>query len=106
MGLVVDASITLAWAFDEVDAKASEARDRLRREDAVVPGLWWFEVRNGLVMGERRGLLTKQRTVRFLRDMSHLALVVDRLPDETGVLTIARRHRLTVYDAAYLELAL
>jgi predicted nucleic acid-binding protein len=57
-------------------------------------------------MGERRGLLTEQRTVRFLRDMSHLALVVDRLPDETGVLTIARRHRLTVYDAAYLELAL
>jgi hypothetical protein len=40
VGLVVDASITLAWTFDEVDAKASEARDQLRREDAVVPGLW------------------------------------------------------------------
>jgi hypothetical protein len=60
MGLVVDAAITLAWAFDEVDAKASEARERLQREDAVVPGLWWFEVRNGLVIGERRGLLTER----------------------------------------------
>jgi len=105
MGLVVDTSITLAWAFHEADAKASEAGDRLRREHALVPSLWWFEVRNGLIMGERRGLLTEQRTVRFLRDISQLALVVDRLPDETRILTLARRHKLTVYDAAYLELA-
>ena len=68
---VVDASVTLAWAFEEVDASASETLERLRREGAVVPSLWWFEVRNGLVMSERRGLSTVQRTARFLRDISH-----------------------------------
>ena len=106
MGLVLDASITLAWAFQEVEPAASEARERLRREEAVVPSLWWFEVRNGLVMGERRGLLTEQRTRRFLRDLSRTATIVDGIPDETAVLTLARRRRLTVYDAAYLALAL
>jgi predicted nucleic acid-binding protein len=104
--LVVDASITLAWAFEEVDARASEARERLRREGAVVPSLWWFEVRNGLVMGERRVLSTVQRTARFLRDISRLEIVVGGLPDEMTLIALARRRRLTVYDAAYLELAL
>ena len=106
MALVVDASIMLAWAFQEVDPRASEARERLRGEDAAVPSLWWFEVRNGLVMGERRGLLTEGRTARFLRELSRLAIIVDGVPDETGVLTLARQRRLNVYDAAYLELAL
>jgi predicted nucleic acid-binding protein len=105
MGLVLDASITLAWVFQEVEPAASEAQERLRREEAVVPSLWWFEVRNGLVMSERRGLLTEQRTGRFLRDLSRTATIVDGIPDEVAVLTLARRRRLTAYDAAYLELA-
>jgi predicted nucleic acid-binding protein len=106
MTFVLDASITLAWAFQEVDPAASEARERLRHEEGVVPSLWWFEVRNGLIMGERRRLLTEQRTGRFLRDLARAAIIVDGIPDETAVLTLARRQRLTVYDAAYLELAL
>jgi len=105
MAMVVDASIMLAWAFQDVDPRASEARERLRGEDAAVPSLWWFEVRNGLVMGERRGLLTEGRTARFLRELSRLAIIVDGVPDDSGVLTLARRGRLTVYDASYLELA-
>jgi predicted nucleic acid-binding protein len=42
---------------------------------------------------------------RFLRNVERLAITIDGTPDESGVLTLARRHRLTVYDAAYLELA-
>ena len=57
-------------------------------------------------MGERRGLLTEQRIGRFLRDLSRTATIVDGIPDEMAVLTLARRRRLTAYDAAYLELAL
>ena len=71
-----------------------------------MPSLWWLEVRNGLLIGERRGRLTQHDTAFFLRRASGLALTVDQAPDETGVLTLARRHRLTVYDAAYLDLAL
>jgi predicted nucleic acid-binding protein len=106
MTFVVDASIVVAWAFDEVNVAASGARERMRREPAVAPALWWFEVRNALVQGERRGRFTELRTARFLRNISRLAITVDRAPSEPGVLTLARRHRLTVYDAAYLELAL
>src|SRR6266436_9787202 len=106
MAFVLDASIVVAWAFDEVNAVATETRERMRREAAVAPTLWWFEVRNALVQGERRGRFTELRTARFLRDISRLAITIDRAPSEPGVLTLARRHRLTVYDAAYLELAL
>jgi predicted nucleic acid-binding protein len=100
--LVLDASITLAWAFQELEPTASEARERLRHE-AVVPSLWWFEVQNGLVMGERRRLLTEQRTGRFLGDLARVTIIVDGIPDEPAVPTLAVRRRLTVYDAAYLE---
>jgi|SRR5271157_325415 len=106
MTLVVDASILVAWAFDEVSAVASEARERMRREPGAVPALWWFEVVNALIQGERRGRFTELGTARFLRDISRLVINVDRMPSEHAVLTLARRHRLTVYDAAYLELAL
>ena len=55
MSFVIDASIVVAWAFEEVAPAANEARERLRHETAIAPGVWWFEVRNALVQGERRG---------------------------------------------------
>ncbi len=106
MTFVVDASIIIACAFDEVNEVAAAARERMRREAAAAPGLWWFEVRNALIQGERRGRFTEFGTARFLTDISRFAVTVDRAPDERGVLALARRHRLTVYDAAYLEPAL
>jgi hypothetical protein len=75
----------------------------MRCEAAAAPGLWWFEVRNALIQGERRGRFTELGTARFPRDISRLAVTVDRAPDEHGVLALARRHRLTVYDAGYLD---
>jgi predicted nucleic acid-binding protein len=105
MPFVVDASVAIAWAFNERHATAAHARVRIRAEQAIVPALWWYELRNVLVLGERRGRLTERDTARFLRDISRLAVTMDSSPDETQVLTLARRHRLTVYDAAYLELA-
>jgi predicted nucleic acid-binding protein len=69
------------------------------------PSLWWFEVRNTLIINERRGRLAEADTAAFLRGLSRLGVTVDRLPEEAGVMTLARKHRLTVYDASYLELA-
>ena len=106
MALVIDASIVAAWAFAEEHANAELAFARVGREEARVPALWWYELRNVLVTGERRGRLTEQETDRFLQDISRLAVTVDRAPGEAAVLALARRHRLTVYVAAYLELAL
>lgn len=106
MPFVLDASITLCWAFaDEEHPVASAALDRVQHGEARVPGLWWFEVRNSLVVNERRGRLTEAGTSSFLRNLAQLAIHVDRAPAEAALLTLARQHRLTVYDAAYLELA-
>jgi predicted nucleic acid-binding protein len=106
MPFVLDASIALAWAFaDEDDVRATAALARIRSDEALVPSIWWFEIRNALVVNERRGRLMEADTASFLRTLSRLAVTIDRQPGEAEVLTLARRHRLSVYDAAYLELA-
>jgi predicted nucleic acid-binding protein len=106
MPFVLDASIALAWAFaDEDDPSATAALARIRSDEALVPSIWWFEVRNTLVVNERRGRLTEADTASFLRTLARFAVTIDRQPAEAEVLTLARQHRLSVYDAAYLELA-
>jgi predicted nucleic acid-binding protein len=67
--------------------------------------LWWFEVRNILVVNERRKRITEADTANFLKQISQLVIKTDRLPDESAVLRLSRTRRLTVYDASYLELA-
>src|SRR6266436_4644555 len=106
MSFVIDASVVIAWAFKEQHATAEHALARIQAEAAIVPALWWYELRNVLVLGERRGRLTEQETVRFLRDVSRLRISLDRTPEEAAVMTLARHRRLTVCDAAYLESAL
>jgi predicted nucleic acid-binding protein len=70
------------------------------------PALWWFELRNALVVGERRGRVTSDMTHVFLGRLARMDIVIDRSADEVVVLDLARAHRLTVYDAACLGLAL
>jgi predicted nucleic acid-binding protein len=107
MPFVVDASIAACWAFpDEQDPRADAALARIRIEDAVVPSLWWFEICNILVVNERRKRITESGTNSFLRELDRLRIRVDREPEESTVLRLARAHRLSVYDASYLELAL
>jgi predicted nucleic acid-binding protein len=106
MPFVLDASIAACWAFDDEDHPvAALALERIRTDEARVPSLWWFEVRNTLIVNERRKRLTESDTADFLRGLARLGVTIDRSPEEAEVLALARRHRLTVYDAAYLELA-
>jgi predicted nucleic acid-binding protein len=106
MAFVLDASITACWAFDDEDhPDARLAFHRMRAEEGVVPALWWFEVRNILIVNERRRRITESNTASFLLNLSLLRIRVDQSPDENAVLGLARAHRLSVYDAAYLELA-
>jgi predicted nucleic acid-binding protein len=106
MAFVLDASITACWAFrDEDHPDASLALDQMRSEEAVVPCLWWFEVRNILVANERRRRIAESDSAAFLLNLSRLRIRVDREPVEGAVLVLARNQRLSVYDAAYLELA-
>jgi predicted nucleic acid-binding protein len=106
MPLVLDASIVGCWAFESEDHPAATAAlEQLRGSSAIVPALWWFEIRNILVVNERRGRIAEGDTAAFLRRLAALPIEQDTNPDEAALLTLARRHRLSVYDAAYLELA-
>jgi len=106
MPFVLDASIAVCWAFgDEEHLIATRARERLADDEARAPSLWWFEVRNALIAGERRGRILESEVGGFLQDLARLPIRLDSEPIETDLLSLARRHRLAVYDAAYLELA-
>ncbi|HEX4158668.1 MAG TPA: type II toxin-antitoxin system VapC family toxin [Rhizomicrobium sp.] len=105
MPLVIDASVCLCWALvDEQHPIADDAYERMRTEDAHVPALWWFELRNALIINERRRRLLESDVSNFLRQVSDLRIQIDSLPSDSDVLALSRKHRLTVYDAAYLEL--
>jgi predicted nucleic acid-binding protein len=64
MAFVVDASAAVSWILpDENDATARAAHLRLLEgEQAVAPVQWWFEVRNVLLVAERRGRVTPEET--------------------------------------------
>lgn len=106
MAFVLDASITASWFLpDERDPRAVKAFALLKTADAHAPVLWWFELRNLLIVNERRGRIDQTQTQRTLSILAALPIELDHSPNEANILTLARRHGLTIYDAAYLELA-
>ena len=107
MPFVVDASVTACWLLpDELHSIATVTHAKLTSDHALVPQIWWFEIRNLLVANERRGRLDADKSNRALGILRRLPIVFDQSIDEEALLGLARGHRLTVYDAAYLELAL
>ncbi len=110
MTYVVDPSLALAWLLPDEHNKEAEAI-RLEIEngaDAWIPIHWWFEVGNALLMAERRGRITAEQATHALTLLDALSLEEDeetaeQIPART--FSLARKHRLTLYDAAYLELA-
>ncbi|MEJ0071739.1 MAG: type II toxin-antitoxin system VapC family toxin [Pseudomonadota bacterium] len=106
MTFVLDASITACWLLpDETHAVATAALDRLAQEPAIVPTIWWYEMRNLLIACERRGRFGADRTAAALAVLADLPIAIEPVADAPELLDLARRHRLSVYDAAYLALA-
>lgn len=106
-GFVIDASILAAFALaDERQPSAVGAIERLRNETALAPSLLFFELRNVLLVSERRKRLTPDETEELLRIVARLPIKSDADCDEKRLMPLARKHQLTAYDAAYLELAL
>ena len=108
--VVLDCSVAMAWYFaDEADEYADAVARSLSMRRAIVPVLWPLEIANTLVMGERRGRSTESQAAAFVRFLQGLRIIVDAagtLAAWTETLAIARRHGLSAYDAAYLELAI
>ena len=103
---VLDASVALAWLLDDEQApQADNVRARLIRDRAFVPQLWHLEVRNGLIIAERRGRLSATRMNECLEALKWLPIQTDSEAALEMVVSLARLHKLSVYDAVYLELA-
>ena len=105
--LVLDASISLAWLLDdEVSAPADAARARLATDSVFVPRIWHLEIRNALLVAERRGRLSRQMADERLDALSVLPIHTDNEPSLHRTMALARYHGTSFYDALYLELAL
>ena len=109
MTVVIDSSLTLTWFFEDERTDATLALlDRVQQSGAVVPSLWRLEVANALQMGIRRGRIDAAYRDASLLDLSALDIKIDMAGHDfawSTTLRLAERFRLTLYDAAYLELA-
>ena len=108
---VLDASIAFAWVYPGQATPESETLLKLVMSGtvAVVPPLWYLEVSKGLLVGQRRKLISPAQRREALDGLSTLALVADEADPRSAfgrTTTLAEQHALSVYDAAYLEVAL
>jgi len=108
--IVLDSSATLAWIWgDEITDAIKGLYDRIADDGALVPSLWRLEVANALTHAMRRGRVDMAFRDAALRDLALLDIVSDTQTESRAwadTLHLADEHRLTLYDAAYLELAL
>lgn len=110
MKLVIDASVALAWCFED---EASDETDAIAKDvianGGLVPSLFHLELANVLLQAERRGRISASQIAERLDLIGAMPIETD--PQTAGrawtaTLSLARAHKLTTYDAAYLELAL
>ena len=108
--LVVDASVTLAWAFeDESSAYTDLVLESLAENKACVPNIWPLEVGNALLVAERRQRIKQAAAVQFLALLWQLPILVENERPERllgEVLALAREQSISTYDASYLHLAM
>ena len=109
--VVLDCSVTVAWFFkDEFSRYSEHVRQTLLFEGAVAvtPVLWSAEVTNALFQAERRKRIEPEKVTQALDILARMPINTDLLPigSMLRVLHLCRTHRLTAYDALYLELAL
>ena len=109
---VLDASIVLTWCFpDEHAQKAREVSELIAAGDTpIVPAFWRHEILNALLVGERRNRITRRLIQAFIADLNRLPVAVDQQVTPEVVFNttqaLSRKHGLTAYDAAYLEIAM
>ena len=111
--LVIDASIALSWLFQRVKPDevtlADKALQSLVSESAVVPAIWHIEVANGLLVAERRKVVTEAQTFDYLGRLSRLPIGTDDVSVPARreiVMSLAREYSITARNATYLDLAL
>ena len=110
IGIVIDASIALAWCFpDENSDYADGVLVALEGKTILVPAVWSLELCNAVLVGERKKRLHKPEILRFTTLLEGLSVQEDvqSVGDHVNnVLPLAQQYNLSAYDAAYLELAI
>jgi predicted nucleic acid-binding protein len=106
-GLVMDASVTMAWFFpDEATGFTEALLESLGTRQVWVPALWVAECANVLQSAARRGRLLPGRRVEIAQELAELPVTVDaELPSVVPLDRLAATHSLSAYNATYLELA-
>jgi predicted nucleic acid-binding protein len=82
--------------------------DALATGECVVPAHWRFEVANQALMGCIRKRAQMNEIALFLTELDKLPIETDPASAKQAffdTLMLAGNHRLTIYDAAYLEVA-
>ncbi len=112
---VLDASVTLSWLLSDASpaerAYAAKVLEAMKSPDqgAEVPATWSLEIANVIARAEARGLLSEAQSEAFLTMLADTRIRTDGATAAralTDTLSLARRHRLSSYDASYLDLAL
>lgn len=113
MSFVLDNSVTMRWFFGDGKprelAYAGKVLDGMKQDSALVPMTWGLEVANVIARAEAKTLVTEARSGAFLEMLEGVDIEVDAATFAhalTGTLQLARRYKLSAYDASYLELAL
>ena len=105
MRFVLDASVAITWAMrDEDHPIADLAFLEIQSDSAIVPGIFWYEVWNILVVNERRNRIAPVDSAQFLRDLEQFSIVFDS-SSGTHLMDMSRKYKLSVYDVAYLSTA-
>jgi len=110
MNFVLDASVSLAWCFeDERAGYAMSVLEELSGGEAIVPSLWPIEVTNGLSSALRKRRIDPEGAAEARNTLAALPIVVDPVDRRRAfenIPRLARAHGLTTYGASYLELAI
>lgn len=106
---VLDCTITMAWCFEDESSKETDAiLESLQNLTACVPTIWPLEVANVLLSAKKNKRITEVQSSSFIDALSALPIVIDQSTSSRAMHTIfvlAVETDLTIYDAAYLELA-
>jgi predicted nucleic acid-binding protein len=107
MTLIIDASIAVVWFLpDEESAIADATLHRVAENHAFTPDLFWHEMRNVLLTSYRRKRISRNDVWQSMSRLGQLDITTVAPSDNGLIITLADRHGLTAYDAAYLALAI
>ena len=107
--VVIDASVASAWCFPDERTDYTQAVFQAVSSstvEAVAPRLWAYEIRNSILMGLRRGRLSKLDSDHFLISLNELNMRLSEPASYNEMFSLAQEYDLTVYDAAYLYVAM